>query len=83
MVVPDAEESCVVPQWVERLVYSVEVFDAPHAHGNLIEVLARVADLEVARATLSHSRVPPRGRGSIAVLGGLRCSLGEQPGPTA
>jgi hypothetical protein len=34
--------------WTEQLRYSVEVFDQPH--GSLVEVLARVSDLDMARA---------------------------------
>ena len=34
--------------WIEQLTYSVEVFDRPH--GSLVEVLARVNDLDMARA---------------------------------
>jgi hypothetical protein len=34
--------------WIENLPYSIEVFDKPH--GSLVEVLARVHDLDMARA---------------------------------
>ena len=34
--------------WIEQLAYSVEVFDRPH--GNLVEVLARLSDLDLRRA---------------------------------
>jgi len=34
--------------WIEQLAYSVEVLDKPH--GNLVEVSARLSDLDMARA---------------------------------
>ena len=40
--------------WIERLVYSVEVFHEPY--GSLVEVLARVSDLDIASATFEAAR---------------------------
>ena len=42
------------PEWIEQLLYSIEVFDA--SHGYLIEVMARVADLDIAHATFEAAR---------------------------
>jgi hypothetical protein len=41
-------------QWIEQLTFAVEVFDAG---GNLLEVLARLHDLDAARAAYAACRL--------------------------
>src|SRR5262249_39136124 len=65
--------------WIEELKFSVELFDAG---GNLIEVLARLHDLDAARATYTACREKYPTKLLYLCQGGriLRRSEGETEG---
>jgi hypothetical protein len=55
--------------WIEQLQFSVEVFDE---YGNLLEVLARLHDLDAARAAYGACRLKYPARSSTCLCQGGR-----------